>query len=106
MVESHEPKHGDDMPIEQIPRAGSPVEHFSVKPKGTETSPDASSISSADGRAHGAVEVVPRGHGEEELAIHEPVREKKRFSYLRSKEFWIVLALRYTDPSSIRAITY
>lgn len=80
------------MPIEEVPT----LERVSVKPKGTETSPDASSTGSANVREHGTPEIVGAGDDGDLAAGRLEVEERKkgRFSYLRTKDFWIVLALR------------
>ena len=78
----------DEIPIEEAPIA---VERISVKPKGTEQEPEASSASSVDERDHGVPEVLTVTENEE-----QGNHKKTWFSYLRTHDFWIVLALSQT----------
>jgi len=83
----------EDLPITQVPEAT--VEHVTVVPKGTEISPDVSSISSTEGTRHGAPEVIRLDDGAETGGL--PAEQKKgRFAYLKTRDFWIVLALTQT----------
>lgn len=74
-----------------------PVERITVKPKGNELSPDGiSSPSSSRAGQHGEVEMtgIDGADNEPPSAIAELERKKGgRFAYLKSRDFWIVLAL-------------
>jgi solute carrier family 35 protein F1/2 len=71
-----------------------PVERITVKTKGTTTTPDPSTPSSSiNGRLHGTPEILDDGR-----VLHQPeerdgLKKKKRFAYLRTRDFWIVLLL-------------
>jgi solute carrier family 35 protein F1/2 len=70
-----------------------PVERITVKTKGTTTTPDPSTPSSSiNGRLHGTPEILDDGR-----VLHQPEErdglKKKRFAYLRTRDFWIVLLL-------------
>lgn len=74
------------------------VERISVKPKGTNTSPEPSTPSSSiNGRIHGAPELIGVSDGEAPDTVHqyeETQQQKKgRFAYLKTRDFWLVLAL-------------
>jgi solute carrier family 35, member F1/2 len=78
----------------------SPIERVTVRPKGTSTSPNASSSSSSDaGREHGNVEMIGDGEqpGEERpiQTTAAELEEKKggKFAFLKRPQFWIVLLL-------------
>lgn len=87
----------DQISIEEAPIT---YERISVKPKGTEDYPDASSDSSLDERQHGTPEIVgaspnpvePPQDPESEVQS----RRGRWFAYLKTREFWIVLALSQT----------
>lgn len=71
-------------------------ERISVRPKGTDASPSGSSSASSVDPEHGAVEMT----GIEAADSAPPVdratqidRQKGRFGYLKTKQFWLVLAL-------------
>ncbi|KAK8202227.1 hypothetical protein M8818_005754 [Zalaria obscura] len=85
-------KSTESLAIEEVVEQQDTVERITVRPKGTETTPDASSKSSTNGeaRVHGEPEYV----GAEEPTVQEIEQRKGgRFAFLRTKEFWIVLAL-------------
>ncbi|KAF2719550.1 DUF914-domain-containing protein [Polychaeton citri CBS 116435] len=84
------------------------IERITVKPKGTETSPDGSSVSSNDYREHGSVQFVNDGddshnnNNNEGVPVIEQInRSKGRFGYLKTRQFWIVLALSQALAVSI-----
>ena len=79
----------EELPITEA--ASGPVERISVKPKGTENTPDGSSKTSLEA-THGAPEVIGL---EDEPTLEEIPATKRWFAYIRRREFWIVLALRY-----------
>ncbi|KAF2150676.1 DUF914-domain-containing protein [Myriangium duriaei CBS 260.36] len=85
-------------PIEQEQEQHAP-ERISVKPKGVDSQGN-SSKSSLQEQEHGRPQVV--GNDENKGGPTEPVqqppvtRTKKAFAYLRSRDFWIVLALSQT----------
>ncbi len=90
----------------EIGTASAPVERVSVRPKGTTTSPEASSSSSAGERSHGVVEMMsPRLSNEQQQPIQttadEADKKKGRFGYLKTKQFWIVLLLSQALAVSI-----
>lgn len=89
-------KSTESLAIEEVVEQQDTVERITVRPKGTETTPDASSKSSTNGeaRVHGEPEYV----GAEEPTVQEIEQRKGgRFAFLRTKEFWIVLALSYVS---------
>lgn len=82
----------------EITEVSEPVERVSVKPKGTDTSPEPSTPSSSIyGRLHGAPEVIGVSDGESPDAVHQyeetAQRKKGKFAYLKTRDFWIVLLL-------------
>ncbi|KAL1305860.1 hypothetical protein AAFC00_004012 [Neodothiora populina] len=83
----------------EINEAFAPVERVSVKPKGTNTTPEPSTpTSSIRGRIHGAPEVIGITENDENPhTVHEyeetAQRKKGRFAYLKTRDFWIVLCL-------------
>ena len=83
----------------------SPVERITVKPKGTSGSPDpSSSESSTRGQVHGVVEMTGGDPAEQppiQISAEELDRKKGRFGYLKTKQFWIVLALSQALAVSI-----
>lgn len=86
------------MEAHEINEVSEPVERVNVKPKGTDTSPEASSPSSSlDGRLHGAPEVIGMSEGPSPDAVHQyevtAQQKKGKFAYLRTRDFWIVLLL-------------
>lgn len=89
------PAHGDQVDsTEEISEAFAPVERVSVKPKGTNTSPEPSTPSSSiRGRIHGAPEIIGVTEGEDPEAVRrfEETNKGKKFAFLRSRDFWIVL---------------
>jgi len=78
-----------------------PVERVSVKPKGTHsTTPGTSSESSRAGHGHGDVELVDspdsetnHGHPPAHTVAELEATKSGRFSFLRSRQFYIVLLL-------------
>ncbi|KAK0845104.1 hypothetical protein LTS02_015408 [Friedmanniomyces endolithicus] len=76
----------------------SPVERFTVKPKGAAFSPGGSSSSSAATEHHGAVEMVTGPDPGQQPPLETTVAELeagkgRRFAFLKRPQFWIVLAL-------------
>ena len=102
MVERRPPTtttHGDDI------ESSAAVEHYAVEPKGSSSSVRPSNEESRSGRAHGVVTVVG-ADPEEQPPLQTTVAEleaKKggRFSYLKRKQFWIVLVLSQALAISI-----
>ncbi|EME45292.1 hypothetical protein DOTSEDRAFT_43652 [Dothistroma septosporum NZE10] len=73
-------------------------ERITVVPKGTSTTPEASSPSSSrHGHGHGAVELIGGANPSVQPPVQTTVAEveggKKRFGYLRRPQFWLVLVL-------------
>lgn len=88
-------------------RPVTPVERITVQPKGTNTSPAASSRDSPH-PGHGPVELTGEGGGgggsggdgaTDGQGVDE--RPKSRFGYLKTRQFWIVLALSQALAVSI-----
>ncbi|KAK4502850.1 hypothetical protein PRZ48_006276 [Zasmidium cellare] len=80
---------------EEIATGAEPVERITVEPKGTSTTPDASSAPSSR-QHHGPVEMVGADAAEQppiQTTVAEVEGRKSRFGYLRRKQFWIVLVL-------------
>lgn len=70
-----------------------PVERITVKTKGTTTTPEPSTPSSSiNGRLHGTPEFIHDGEVVHEYEETQGTK-KKRFAYLRTRDFWIVLLL-------------
>ena len=71
-----------------------PVERITVKTKGTTTTPEPSTPSSSiNGRFHGTPEFIDDGQVVHQTGEGEGAKKNKRFAYLRTRDFWIVLLL-------------
>ncbi|KAK3718549.1 hypothetical protein LTR37_005053 [Vermiconidia calcicola] len=86
--------------------SNAPVERISVRPKGTFNSPGASSSGTSSGGEHsrGAVEMMNSDSTQQppvQISAEELDRKKGRFGYLKTKQFWIVLALSQALAVSI-----
>ncbi|KAF7196259.1 putative solute carrier family 35 member [Pseudocercospora fuligena] len=72
-------------------------ERITVQPKGTSTTPAASSATSSKGQSHGPVEMLSSDGGDQpelQTTVAQLEREKGgRFSYLKRKQFWFILVL-------------
>ncbi|GAB7360196.1 hypothetical protein MBLNU230_g7957t1 [Neophaeotheca triangularis] len=70
-------------------------ERISVRPKGTESAPSASSSASSTAPEHGAVEMTDVADGDDPPGDRAAAIDnaKGRFGYLKTKQFWLVLAL-------------
>ncbi|KXT04210.1 hypothetical protein AC578_76 [Pseudocercospora eumusae] len=72
-------------------------ERMTVQPKGTSTTPAASSATSSKTQSHGPVEMLSSDGGDQpelRTTVAQLEREKGgRFSYLKRKQFWFILVL-------------
>ena len=85
--------------------SSSPIERITVKPKGSRSLPgEASSSGSSGDHGHGAVELRgadPNQQPPIQTTAEELNNKKGRFGYLKTKQFWIVLALSQALAVSI-----
>lgn len=82
--------------VTPLDHEGPLVDQSRVLPKGTSTSFEVGSGSSARGHGHGAVELVgadPADQPPIQTTVTELDRSKGRFGYLKKRQFWIVLVL-------------
>lgn len=102
-VEERRASLANDVDISPV----TPVERITVKPKGTNFSPESSSRGSASNQHdhHGAVEMVGSDPSEQPpIQTTAAELEKKKggkFGYLKTKQFWIVLCLSQALAISI-----
>jgi len=93
---SHQDEHQRQREVDHandIDEIEAPVERITVKTKGTNTTPEPSTPSSSiNGRFHGTPEVIDDGEVVHNYEEREGAK-KKRFAYLRTRDFWIVLLL-------------
>lgn len=93
---SHQDEHQRQREVDHandIDEIEAPVERVTVKTKGTTTTPEPSTPSSSiNGRVHGTPEFIDDGEVVHQYEEREGAK-KKRFAYLRTRDFWIVLLL-------------
>lgn len=90
----HDGQQRDADQANDINEVEAPVERITVKTKGTTTTPEPSTPSSSiNGRIHGTPEFIDDGQVVHQTGEREGAKKKKRFAYLRTRDFWIVLLL-------------
>ncbi|KAI4740308.1 DUF914-domain-containing protein [Aureobasidium sp. EXF-12298] len=90
----HDGQQRDADQANDINEIEAPVERITVKTKGTTTTPEPSTPSSSiNGRIHGTPEFIDDGQVVHQTGEREGAKKNKRFAYLRTRDFWIVLLL-------------
>jgi solute carrier family 35 protein F1/2 len=90
----HDGQQRDADQANDINEIETPVERITVKTKGTTTTPEPSTPSSSiNGRLHGTPEFIDDGQVVHQTGERAGAKKNKRFAYLRTRDFWIVLLL-------------